>query len=282
MLVPVLMRTPAFLCAALLGAGLLAAGCDSGPGPEAPDARPPEVSAFDFSPRTVLLDALPPDQQAGDRVPVTLTISAEARDLDGDLAQVSYVVQAPFAGADPVAAGDLPPTGGNGFGATITVELDKSVVGNYTVLVYGVDEAGHLSNQVRGLLAFVATGAPPVIEAVDLPERVTRPAPGADPVRIPIVATVTDPDGPANIARVEMQVLPSGGGAPLLLCDDGGQGTCNQGFAGSGDETAGDGRYTITLQVEAANAPGTTTFQFQAFDRAGLSSEPVVRTITIE
>lgn len=259
---------------------LLLAACDSAPGPVSLNERPPELSAFSFSPRNVVLEQLPPEQ--GDLVKVSLSVQVQARDVDGDLQQVSFVVQAPFIGAEAVATGDLAPTGGGQYAATTTIELNKSEVGIYTVLVFGVDEAGHMSNQVRGSLIFEARGAPPVIEDVSLPERIQRPASGEPAVLIPIVAAVSDPDGLRNIARVEMQIVPVGSGAPFLLCDDGGQGACNQGFSSSGDEEAGDGRFTITLQLESTNAPGETTFQFKAFDRSGLESEPVTRTITVE
>ena len=49
-----------------------------------------------------------------------------------------------------------------------------------------------------------------------------------------------------------------------------------------GDDVAGDGRYTITVQVASDNAPGPRVFAFQATDRAGLESNVVEKTITIE
>ncbi len=263
----------------LLG-GVLA-GCDSAPGPPSPDERPPVLFDFDFSPRSVVFEQLPPDQIAGDLVRVPVELSVSARDADGDLETVRFLVQPPFSTSETVAAGEMTPAGNGRFTATATVEIPKSDVGVYSVVVFAVDGAGQMSNQARGEFAFEATGEPPVIEDVALPERVTRPAPGEDPVLIPIVATVSDPDGLANIARVEMQVLPIGS-VILQLCDDGGEGACNPGFGSSGDETAGDGRFTITLQLDSSNAPGETTFEFRAIDRAGLTSETVTRTITVE
>ncbi len=262
----------------LLG-GVLA-GCDSAPGPPSPDQRPPVLFDFDFSPRSVVFEQLPPDQVAGDLVRVPLELSVAARDLDGDLESVRFLVQPPFSGTETVAAGEMTPAGEGRFTATATVEIPKSDVGVYSVIVFAVDRAGQMSNQARGTFAFEATGEPPVIEEVELPERVTRPAPGEDPVLIPIVATVSDPDGLANVARVEMEVVSAG--IVLQLCDDGGDGACNTGFGSSGDETAGDGRFTLTIQLDSSNAPGETTFEFRAIDRAGLESETVTRTITVE
>ena len=91
-----------------------------------------------------------------------------------------------------------------------------------------------------------------------------------------IVATVSDPDGLANIARVEVRV---NGGSPFLLCDDGGQGACNG--SASGDDESGDGLYTVTFGFGSGNT-GTFSMEFVAVDRAGLESNRVTRTLIIE
>ena len=98
-------------------------------------------------------------------------------------------------------------------------------------------------------------------------------------MEIPIVVTVEDPDGIANVSRVEMLVNGSG---PLFLCDDGGNGVCNAGFPPSGDEVAGDGRFTITIQLDASNSPGDNLFEFTAVDRGGLESATEQRTVEVQ
>ncbi|QXD14606.1 hypothetical protein GQ464_014390 [Rhodocaloribacter litoris] len=258
--------------------GLLLAGCDSVPGPPA-DTRPPLLSGFSFSPQRIVLEELPPGQIEGDLVRVPLELGVTARDEDGDLETVRFLVRPPLSSTEVVAQGEMTAAGDGRYVAGPVLEFSRGEVGVYTVLVFAVDAAGQFSNQARGELVFEAAGRPPVIEDVEMPERVTRPAPGENPLAIPIVAVVSDPDGLENIARVEMQVVP--GGAVFRLCDDGGDGACNPG-ASSGDAVAGDGRFTITVQLTSDNAPGQTTFRFRAVDRAGLESEPVERTITVE
>ena len=132
-----------------------------------------------------------------------------------------------------------------------------------------MDEAGQASNQLIGSLVLAASGREPVIEEVIAPERVERPSTGATPITL--VAVVSDPDGLANVSRVRFWNVEAPS-ATFGLRDDG------QG----GDEVAGDGRYTATVQIESTNRPGPTTLAFQATDRGGLESQIVEKTITVE
>jgi hypothetical protein len=257
---------------------LLLAACDTAPGPTPLAERPPVLSELAYTPQVVVLEQVP-DQVEGDLVRIPISINVRADDEDGDLDAVRYVVQSPLAGSAPLAAGELGPSGPLQYGGNITVEIPTAEVGRYTLMVYAEDRAGQLSNQVRGTLRFEATGKPPVIEDVEMPETVQRPAEGEPPVAFQIIATVSDPDGLNNIQRVELRnVL---GGPALELCDTGPDAPCG-GIASSGDAVAGDGRFTLTVQVESANAPGENTFAFQAFDRSNLESEVVLKSITVQ
>lgn len=262
----------------LAGSVVFGSACDTAPGPSDPDPRPPIVSDFSYAPQAVLVDQLPPSQVVNGLAQVGLSLQVSVRDEDGDLAGVQFIVQSPGLDGEPVAVGDLQAQGGSVYTATVPLSLPIAVVGNYTVMVYATDEAGQLGNEVLGTISLIASGGPPVIEQVEMPDRVQRPAPGQPPVLIPIIATVSDPDGLANIARV---VFTPRGGAAIQLCDDGPEVACG-GVSNSGDAVAGDGRFTITVQLENTNAPGVRTFDFQATDRTGLASNVVTRTITVD
>lgn len=254
----------------------LLAGCDAVPGAAPLDQRPPVLSDLVFSPQVIVAEQVP-ELVSGDLVRIPLDLDVLAQDPDGDLDEVRFVVQSPRVGQGAVAEGQLAANVQGRYQTRTTLDIPKAFVGLYTVIVYAVDRQGQISNEVRGMLRFEATGKPPVLEAVDLPETVERPAPGEPPVLIPIVATVSDEDGLSNILRVEMRV----GATVLLLCDDGPGEPCGS-SPNSGDEVAGDGRFTLTVQLESTNSPGPVTFDFQAFDRAGLSSEILTRTINVE
>jgi len=224
------------------------------------------------------VDELPQGSLVGESVRVSVSISAAASDPDGDLQTVAFVLQAPLASNEPVASGVLSAAGGGRYAIQTDILFPVALTGSYVLIVYASDEAGMLGNEVRGVIELAALGGPPVIESVDFPATVQRPADGEAAVPIMIVAQVSDPDGLANVARVEVRF---NGGSPLLLCDDGGQDACNPGFA-SGDETAGDGLFTLTIQVESTNALGDISLEFVATDRSGLASDPVTRVLTIE
>lgn len=272
-------RAPGIVALALLLA--VAAGCDSAPGPEEAGLRPPVVSDLSYEPGAILVDELPPESVTGGVATVPVTAEVRATDRDGDLDRVSWVLRGPVAGSAAVASGDFTPSGSGLFRLEEEIGFPTAVPGRYTLLVFASDRSGRLGNDVRGVIDLLASGTPPAITGVEMPERVTRPAAGQPPVPVVIVVTASDPDGLANILRVETRV---DGGAALNLCDDGGEGACNPAVtqAPSGDQVAGDGRFTVTLQVEASNSAGTRTFTFEAVDRSGLRSAVVERTLVIE
>lgn len=256
-------RIAAVCFAAVLGLTLSA--CDDAPGVTDPFAAPPTLSDFSFTPLEFALDTDAPTAE------IPLTLSAQVANPGGRPIDVRYFVRSEF-GNESLADGELTPAGGGRYEGGATLSIPRGETGAYVVTVTVLGEDGLVGNTVTGLLRFTAQSlGPPVIEAVDFPETVQRPADGQPAVLIPIVATVSDPDGQRNVNRV---LIRTEGGAEFELRDDG--------AAGSGDETAGDGRYTITFQAESTNEPGPNLFTIQAFDRAGGASDPFSLTITIE
>lgn len=264
-----------FRAALLLFTGAALLGCDSAPGPSLEDSRPPTLSGLDFSPRIVALSDVPENQIEGDTAFVSVSLSVLAEDPDGTVEQVYFVVQPPRRVGRPLIEGSLQKTSGGRFQTTAMLPIPTAEIGKYTILLYPVDDRGVRGNDVRGLLEFVELGRPPLILSVDAPDTIVRPGPGDPPRLVRIVVEVSDPDGLASISRVAMWNVNTPA-AQIALLDDGGVNST------SGDETAGDGRYTVTLIIENRNNPGTNTFAFQAFDRAGLESQLIEQQIVVE
>lgn len=262
---------------AILVMAMMFIGCDSAPGPDPVEASAPRIENIHVSPDVLALDQLGGE---GDTVTAPITVSADVLDDDDDLATFFVVVRSALAGQTPLAQTELPITSSGRMQATIDLTVSRAESGRFTVSVFASDTRGNLSNVAYHVIDVSATSEPPVITQVVMPDRVTRPAAGEPPVSIALIVEADDPDGRDNIAFVQVIV---NGGTTLRLCDDGGQGVCNAGFgASSGDAQAGDGQFTLTIQLDSSNAAGTNTFEFSVVDRSGLRSATEVRTIVVE
>ena len=255
------------------------ARCDTAPGVAETENRSPVLSDLFFSPSSVLLDELPAGSIQDGIARFSLNLAIDVADADGDLDRIYILVISPIPGRDPVISEEIVVAENGPVEVDISLQIPVAEIGNYTVKVFASDHAGSLGNQVVGTLVVDAISEPPTIDSIDIPERVTRPGPGEPAIQVPIVAHVSDPDGLANILSVKVVV---NGTTTLQLCDDGGGTTCNANFLNSGDITAGDGLFTLTIALDSSNVPGDNVFVFKAIDRAGLESETVTKTIVVE
>jgi len=238
---------------------------------------------FTFSPQRVVFGVLPPEQIVGDSVRVPLALSVVAFGTQSPIEEVSYVVQSPFSSFEPIATGTMQPQGNNRYAATTTITFSALEVASYPIVVYAVDQARRVSGEVRGQINYIRIfepGEPPVIDEVVAPDTLQRPAVGQPAVMLPLIAVVSDPDGLSDVEKVEFWNVDTPNNR-FDLCDDGGGQPCGV-AADSGDETAGDGRYTLTVFIASTNTLGANTFAFQAIDRAGLRSEIVEKQIVVE
>jgi len=253
-------------------------GCDSAPGPAEPGQRAPMVSNLSVDPSSVLLDSLPTGSVVDGIATFSIDLSVDVTDADGDVDRLFMLVQSPLKSDQPVAYSEIEVPGNGRVSASLSVQIPSGETGIYSVKAFVSDVSGHLGNQVIGSLVVSSTSEPPVIDQIDMPDRITRPAQGQPAVVVRIVAHVSDPDGLANILRVRAII----NGSEFNMCDDGGVGNCNAGFSNSGDLTAGDGQFTLAIQLDSSSQAGSYEFEFKATDRAGLESETVVRTFVVE
>ena len=266
----VLNRVHCKLLLSVVTLAFLLNGCDGEPGASDPNGRPPFVSNLTFSPAEVDIQSLDPSQIDGNIVEIQVDVTVQATDEDGLVDRVIFAVRPPAQDVAPLEFGFLPETGNGQFGGSYMLPFDTGLTGNYTVEAYAVDDDNLLSNKVLGTLAIRNDGMPPVIEEIDAPDVIERPDTGSSLVAL--VAVVSDPDGLSNIANVLFWNVDRPADT-FALFDDGDQG---------GDEVAGDGRYTVTIQISSTASLGTNVFAFQATDRGGLRSEVVTKEITVE
>ncbi len=249
---------------ALVAAVLLLSACDSAPGLPDSAGRAPVVSDLTVTPDALVRDAFDAGQIDGDTARIPLTVTARALDPDGEIAQVEAVVLAPSSVLRPLKTVPLTRAGGL-FRATFTLPLPLAEVGVYAVVVVARDDQGQ-TGQVLGRFSYLDQGQPPVIEAV---AATPDPFPAAGGL-LTLTARVSDPEGLANILRVETQA-PTGD--TFRLFDDG------QSF---GDRTAGDGVFTAQFAIPAGATAADLTFVFRATDRSGLAAEPVTLVVNVQ
>lgn len=236
------------------------AACDSAESPPRLDVQPPAIEAFAALPGAVALDSL--DVEDGDRL-LPLRLSARVGDGDAPVARVDYAVQWQFACGSALTASGSMEADGDTFRAEPVARLAPGARGGYRVTAWTVSSDGRLGNEASAVVQVGGTNAgPPVIVEIDAPSEISAPTTLRFRVR------VDDPDGLADVARVEVDT-PGIGTFPLF--DDG----------RSGDGAACDGTYGVAFSIPSIQEPGILSFVFRAIDRAGAESAPVPFDVTV-
>ena len=244
--------------AALALAGpLVLPACDQAPGFAPGAGRAPVVTDLVVTPGAVRLEDLLGSGPVPARVNVPITVAATVTDPEGALGAVTLVVEDVTGGVEPLLTAALTAQGGDRFGGTATLALDPARTGTYRVLVVARDDEGR-AGEGQTRLTFTSDGRPPVLASATSEVRTGG--------LVVLTAVVTDPDGLANVSRVEA-TAPDG--TVFRLYDDG------QSF---GDPRAGDGRFTAAFRVQGS---GTLRFTIRATDRGGLRSNALDLEVTV-
>lgn len=246
-----------------LALAVLLGACDSAPGRTTAPGRLPIVTSVAATPADVVVEELPAADVTATTVRVRLAVAATARDPEGALDRVSYALYPLTPSALPLVAQRLRPTGGDAFAADTTLTLPRTGLGTYTLRVYALDAEGQLGEGQTRLVLRSRNRAPALGTVAASP----NPYPGTG--ALVLTAEATDPDGTADLDRVEATFA----GTTFRLFDDG---------ATSGDATAGDGRYTATILFSERPAAGTYPIAFVAIDRQGARSATAQTSLVIQ
>ena len=254
---PVALRRP--LWALSLLAAL--AACDAAPGFPA-EAERPTLADVRIAPSQDSLATEAPtatvplvvEAEVGGEGPVTVRVLVRYAEADTLVAEVAVEaepgpvrVEAPFT-------------------------VSRGATGDYRVEVATEGPDGRAGDGAAAVVHFAAASlGPPTVAEVEIASPVTR---GSRTVTVPVVATVTDPDGVANVAVVAL-VEPESGAVIGRLFDRGRT-------SSPPDQTAGDGRFTAGLQIPPDLPAGTYTLAVVALDRAGEQSEARPFTFTVQ
>ena len=255
---------------------LLAAGCeDQNLAPVDPAGSPPFIRSFRITPDSISLNTLTP---SGGQYAISIQCTAEISDPDGPstLGPVTAEVLAPGA-ADPVASLSLTTDGTAGNVSTmsgvIRFSVTKTAIGAYRVVLHATDGQSFSSNTVDRRLMIWRTNFPPALSSLFAPDTVDLPTGGT--LTIPMSITATDSNGLADITEVFFRSLDSSDPTKKYLLYDNGN-------AANGDAAAGDGRFSIIIQLaEGPTVRRTFRFAFQAIDASADTSAVLLHYLTV-
>jgi hypothetical protein len=256
------------------------AGCEStNQGIVDQSGDPPYVRATTVDPDTVNLRSIPP---VAGLYPVSVEVRAAVEYPDGSSGEITVFAELlPPSMSTPWqriqlsddGAGPDQTAGDGEFSGRLAFELAQSEAGPFRVRVRALDRTGFESNAREQTLLVVRENEVPLLTNLVAPDTVLLPPTGSTLVRM--TADADDPDGSDDIQEVYFQSLDSSD--PLrkfFLLDDGDSN-------GSGDAVAGDGTYSIIVQLPSTTTRKTYRFAFQAADTFGDTSATLLHNLTV-
>ncbi|PIO47485.1 MAG: hypothetical protein CMR00_10250 [[Chlorobium] sp. 445] len=234
--------------------------------------EPPTVSFLAVTPAQVDLDTVrfEANNQASVRFRVEVTIQFKNTAIRN--VRAAFVAQTD---PEPLASAELLPRAGSTtsaqYAGDLNVRLTRTTVGHFTVVVTPFDVFGQSGGDARQTIRITDSRASaPTLLSVESPDTVRIPESGTRLIQI--TARATHPNG-VNFIREVRATRTDNRAITFQLLDDGERNGL------SGDQTAGDGIFTATLQVPSTNTPATRTFEYQAIDRAERLSNIISKSI---
>ncbi len=162
------------------------------------------------------------------------------------------------------------------FGQTLTPARFGCKTGLYNFVFRAVDISSSISaaeSKIVSVSLLRENNVPPLVTDLQAPATISR---NAVPNAYLLSVRVADPNTPCDgIRRVFFNSFQPNGNAstgnPFAMRDDGQQ----------GDAVAGDGRYSLRIQITPQNALGNYRFEFQAEDQKGAQSTKLIHTISV-
>lgn len=245
----------------------------------------PVLSDAAITPDSINLDMLSP---SGDTFLVSATIAVRSTMGQGEQILVATLLRPGSTGTvTQVTLRDngVPPDAAANdgvFGGTLQFTLTRAQAGTYRVRLSASTAAGLQSNILEKSLKLTRRNAVPHLLAVAVPDTIDLPT--NDTIRVQFTATVSDSDGLADIREVFFRRISPPDPTRFQMKDDGGLDAPV--LVGgiplrSGDDVAGDGRYSFLIPVLPTSTRRTNVFEFQCIDSFGDTSRTTQRSFTI-
>ncbi len=245
----------------------------------------PLLSTGAVTPDSIYLDALTP---TGDSFSVSATVTVRSTMGEGGQTLVATLLRpgsTTTVTQSTMRDNGSPPdvTAGDGiFSGTIQFTLTRAQAGNYRVRFSAITPDGLNSNILEKSLKLTRRNSPPQLLAVTVPDTIDLPT--SDTIRVQFTATVSDSDGLADVREVFFRRITPPDPTRFQMKDDGGLDPAV--LVGgiplkSGDDVAGDGRYSFLIPVLPTSTRRTNVFEFQCIDSFGDTSRTIQRSFTI-
>ncbi len=242
-------------------------------------SNPPIVKSVKIEPDKINLDTISAGIEITpeDTIKIKLKTTAVIFDKDGqdDIAKTICQVINPYRGITLTRI-NLDKINDSTFYGEPEFKIKRKESGNYYVKIFSIDKSNFSSNEVYFSLNLYRGNRPPVISDLIAPDTVFLQT---QTVLIKMTIKATDPDGDNDIKTVQFNSYKPDGspssGNPFKMYDDGN----SSGI--SGDDKAGDGIYSIIIQLPPNTQKGKYRFEFQAIDRAGASSNVITHFIAV-
>jgi hypothetical protein len=250
-----------------------------------PSVNPPVLLQASVTPATVNSDTINvgATRKPEDVLPIALIITAKTlQSPDRPISNVQIRVLNPN-DYDPLAveimrddgtAGDQ--TRGDGiYTAKTSVRIHRVEIGVFKVEVVALGSNGSRSNTILLPLTVFRGNHAPLVVLFEAPDTLQLKN---ETQLLTLRVRTSDEDGHADVTRVIFNSYRPDGtpssGNPFQMYDDGG--------SIHGDEKAGDGIYSLIIELPPTTQTGTYRFEFQAFDRSNIASSTLFHSVTVK
>lgn len=242
-------------------------------------ANPPIIKSAKIEPNEINLDTILVGEEKNpeDTLKIKFKATAIVHDKDGqdDISETFCYVINPLRGATLIQT-KLNRINDSTFYGEPEFKIKRKESGIYQVRFFSIDKSNFTSNEFYLNFNLYRGNRPPIISDLNAPDTVILQT---QTILIKITIKATDPDGDNDIKAVYFNSFKPDGspssGNPFRMYDDGN----SSGI--SGDDKAGDGIYSIIIQLPPNTPKGTYRFEFQAIDRAGATSNTITHFLSV-
>lgn len=242
----------------------------------------PQLSNASITPDSIYIDDRTP---VAGQYQITATLGVHSTVPSSASQTVSATLIRPNS-ATEIQQVTLSPSSGGVFSGQIQFAVTRAQAGTYRIRFSARTGDGLLGNVIELPLKLTRRNSPPILREVSIPDSIRLPS--VDTLRVQFTATVSDSDGLADIREMAFQRIVPPDPTKFRMKDDGNLdppieiGPPGAGiFVRSGDDIAGDGRYSFLIPITPTATRRTNVFRFQCVDTFGDTSLSIIDSLIV-